>query len=75
MKGVIDKLYKKTFTEIILHLYYTSGLKFVTDVKKMLKHSTKYFQSWNLSRREGGKYASFIESVVELFKTLLEVSI
>ena len=34
VKGVIDKLYKKTFTEIILHLYYTSGLKFVTDVKE-----------------------------------------
>ena len=41
VKGVIEKLYKETFTEMILHSYYTSGLNFVTDVKRMLNHSTE----------------------------------
>ena len=41
MKGVIDKLYKVTFTEMIMHSYYTSWLKFVTDVKRMFKQCTE----------------------------------
>ena len=41
VKGVIDKLFKETFTEMIMHSYYTSGLNFVTDVKRMLTHCTE----------------------------------
>ena len=41
MKGVIDKLFKATSTEMIMHSYYTSGLNFVTDVRRMLTHCTE----------------------------------
>ena len=41
VKGVINKLYWKKFTEIIMHSYYTSGLNFVTDIKRMLNHCTE----------------------------------
>ena len=40
VKRVVDKLFQNTFTEMIMHLNYTSGLNFVTDVKRMLKHCT-----------------------------------
>ena len=32
MKAMIDKLYNDTFTEMTMYSYYTSGIKFVTDV-------------------------------------------
>ena len=38
VKGVVDKLFKETFNEIIMHSYYTSGLNFVTDVRRMFNH-------------------------------------
>ena len=38
VKEVIDKLFKETFTEMILHSYYTSELNFVTDVRTMFNH-------------------------------------
>ena len=38
---VIDKLYMDTFTEMAMHSYYTSGLNFVTDVKRKFDHCTQ----------------------------------
>ena len=41
MKGVVDKLSKETFTEMIKHSYFSSGLNIVTDVKRMFNHFTE----------------------------------
>ena len=32
VKGVVDKLFKEMFTEMIMHSYFTSGLNFVAGV-------------------------------------------
>ena len=40
VKGVVDKLFKETFTEMRMHSYYTSGLNFVTDVRRLFNHCT-----------------------------------
>ena len=57
MKGAVDKLYKETFTKMIMHSYFTSGLNFVTNVNRMLKHCTEK-RLMTISK--------------ELFKTILE---
>ena len=41
VKGVVDKMFKKTFIEMIMHSYYTSVLNFVTDVRIMFNHCTE----------------------------------
>ena len=41
VKRVVDKLFKETFTEMIMHSYYTSGLSFVTDIKRIYGEKIK----------------------------------
>ena len=42
VKGVIDKLYKNTTTEMTMHSYYTSGLKLVTHVNSITAQKKIY---------------------------------
>ena len=41
VKGVFDKLFKETLTEMIMHSYYTSGVNFVSDFRRMFNDCTE----------------------------------